>query len=137
MENTKEQQFLDERGVLVTNARFVANGQTFPIAGISSIKSTTIKKKSNLSLYIGMIIFGLSALGSFIQIFFNVVIGLFSLTVSALLLYYCYKTAKQRKDSYVVMIRTAGGETEAYSHSDKDLVDQVIKALNLAIIARG
>lgn len=123
-----EQTFLNEGGITVTNSRFIANGQTYAMSGITSVKSfkhpTSIKGPIIL-FAIGFLIFigGQGSAGSILT-------GLlfFASAIAWLVL---------NKPLFSVMLSSASGETEAYSSKNENFILNVVNAINEAIIARG
>ncbi len=63
-----ETTFLNEGGILVTNARFAANGQTHAISGVTSVRSTETRSNPSktgpiIVIVIGVLLLGLYGLG--------------------------------------------------------------------------
>ena len=125
----EEKVFYDNGGSKVTNTRFIANGTTYPINGITSVavrRNEVSKKNAIVTIVIGAIILftgfsssiGVAAFGALV-----VVAGFFWF--------------KSLKDTYHVVTSSAGGETDALWSHDSSLIREIESALNNAIIERG
>ncbi len=120
-----EQTFLDESGILVTNARFVVPAQTYAMSGVTSvaaIKNVPSKKGPIVLIVIGLILMIAGDAG--------IILGLLALAggIAWLVL---------NKPEYIVLLNSASGETRALHSKDEDFISRVIVALNESIIARG
>ncbi len=118
----EEKTFFERKGVKVTNARFVVDGQTFAISNITSVKPLEEPPKR-----LGGV---LLLLCGFITLTQN---AFFGVPVIALVSYYLYK----QKPTYHVMLRTSGGENKALTTHQRDDLNKVVEALNEAIVHRG
>lgn len=120
-----EQNFFNEAGITVTNARFIAGGQTHAMSGITAVKSFkhTPSKKGPIILIILGLLFLLAPDEAKI-------IGLLLLAggITWLVL---------KKPTFSVMMSSASGEVEAYTSKDEKFISNVVNAVNEAIIARG
>lgn len=146
----KEQIFLSDHRVKVTNARLMVKGETYSMAGIISVKSGVIpgakgEKTYSLMEKIKIVFCSFLILGGFSQVcllfggwLFNL-ISLVSLALMALVIYVvvCAKDGEDEPPTYTVSLRTASGELRALENQDRDFVEKVIKAINDAIVARG
>ena len=117
-----EKVFFQHDGVKVTNARFVVDAQTFAMSNVTSIKPAT-EAPSRLMLIVVFIV-GLMIALSYLWI------GLAVAASAALQLY-------KQKTYFHIFLNTSGGETKALSTLDKEYFNQVIAALNQAIVHRG
>lgn len=118
----EEQVFLDEKGVKVTNARFITYGKTQALAGITSV-STLVKNPNRLWPIILIILGGILA--------FNGEIGWGVLSLVGIL------WLVLQKSTYYVQLESASGISNALESKDKDFIFRVVDALNDAIVARG
>lgn len=118
----EEKVFLDEKGVKVTNARFVTFGRTQALSGITSV-STLEKKPSRLFPIILIIVGALLIAGS----------PLFGIILMALGILWLYL----QKKTYIVQLESASGVSDALESKDSDFIFRVVDALNAAIVARG
>jgi hypothetical protein len=121
-----EQVFFEERGVKVTNARFIVDAHTYAMNGVTSVKSTIVppdRGKFVVGILIGLaILFAASGAGR-----------LLGLAVAG----FCAWLLMQQKDTHAVMLSSASGEQQALSGTDADFIRGVIYALNEALIHRG
>ena len=131
MNTSKEQVFLSGPPVTVTSARLVTPSRTYAIAGVTSVARGVIKPNRlgplcTFVLAIAAVLFGLSK----DNIQFALTRGLVWTGIG--LVWWLLQ-----KSEYLVKLNTAGGETVAYISKDLDTINQIIDALNEAIIARG
>jgi hypothetical protein len=118
--------YLDEGGIRVTNARFLANGQTYVMGGITSIKSHSVPPNTKTAwIMVGIGVLLLFALSGAAKLAGIVLAGLGVWWMISL------------KDTVFVLLSSSSGEVEAYSSTDKAFIERVIEALNTAIIHRG
>lgn len=118
----EEQVFFENRHVKVTNTRFVAGGQTFAMSNVTSVKST---KKVPFRLGWILVLFtGLTLMTALFPA------GLAVTVLAAGCLY-------RQKTQYHVMLSTASGEISALKSPVRKEIEQVVEALNNAIIHRG
>jgi hypothetical protein len=112
--------FFEDGGITVTKTRFVVEGQTFALAGITSVRGAEIAPSR--AGPIALLIVGVLLLVVYVGIL--MVIG----AVVWLFL---------QKPTFAVVLTAAGGEVKAYNSSDRRFIGRVIEALTQAIIARG
>ncbi len=118
----EEKIFFSYDDVKVTSSRFISGGQTFAMNNITSVKSVEQKPKR---FWAGLLIFfGLCSLPSSWQT------GVVIIGASVIYMFL-------QKTKFHVMLATAGGETSALTTYQKDYLDQVVAALNEAIVYRG
>ena len=132
--------FLSEGGITVTKTRFMVRGQTYALANITSVSAATIPPKRGgivglivLGGFLGLLGYGLTSGGSADQrsggIFF-LILGIILIGVGIVFL-------KVLKDSYAVVLNTAGSEMKTCISKDGGFIFRVVAALNEAIVARG
>nr|HET6902852.1 DUF6232 family protein [Ktedonobacteraceae bacterium] len=112
--------------VTVTKTRAVFGGKTYAMTNISSV--TIAKKKINIVLVVIVGLIGLGCLGALAS---SPIAGLIGLIIVAGLIYLLVKP------SYGVLITSAGGESQAYTSSNRVLIERIVSAVNEAIINRG
>jgi hypothetical protein len=115
-----EETFFSENNVMVTQARFVVPGQTFAMSGVTSvgaIATNPAKAQGKKVMLYGLV------LGIFLIPLVLVPIGILMMVIA--------------KPVYSVVLRSASGETSAYTSGDPDFIDRVVAALTDAIVARG
>lgn len=121
--------YSDNNGVKVTSTRFIVGSSTFPLQGITSIRSIIIpvSKTSSVVLFIvGLIMF----FAGFINGAGILVCGFI---LCALAVYWYNKI----KDDYGVQITTSAAESKPLISKNQDYIENVTRALNEAIIHRG
>lgn len=118
--------FFDENNVKVTNARFIANNQTYAMSGVTSVRSTMAPAEVKgylIGIGIGLIM--LFALEGAAKLFGVVVAGVaIWLMISA-------------KSTHWVTLVTSAAESRALESKDELFINRVVEALNDAIIHRG
>ena len=117
-----ETTFFDRGDVKVTNARFISGAQTYAMNNVTSVKPF-VETPKRFWLIVALIV-------GVIMVPANTVIGLVIIAASAAFLYI-------QKTKYHLVLATAGGETKALRTYDRDYLNNVMEALNQAIIHRG
>jgi len=116
--------YSDNKGVRITNTRAIFGNKTYVMTNISSISIG--KKPPNWIPGIIVLLFGLICL----LIEPIRIAGLIFLIVGGVILYFT-------KGEYSVRITSASGETDAFTHTDKIYIQNIVTAINEAIIKRG
>jgi hypothetical protein len=122
----EEKTFFSQQDVIVTNARFMAGGQTFAMSGITSVKHLRNEPSRLLSWAFGIV--GVFCLLSRTE--GGVVFALIFLAIAAVIW-------RSQKPTFSVVLNTASGEMKAYTSADKDQIARVVSALNESIVHRG
>ena len=125
----EEKIYYDKNGVKITESRAIINDTTYPMNNISSV-STGMKENSPLGAYgiggglIVMSIMGMRETGAaaLIGIVAGILICAFGTTM---------------KNNYIVKIGSAGSEKDGLASQDKEYIEEIVNAINEAIIARG
>jgi hypothetical protein len=121
--------FFHSENIAVTNARFIVGAQTFAMRGITSVEGVETPVS-----YSGAAALGLVGLVMFMNLFNGgIFIGVMGLLIIAAAIW----LIKQKKPTYAVVLRTAGGEVTAYQSADRKHIAQIIQALNQAMISHG
>ena len=118
-----ETTFFQDAGTTVTNARFMTNGQTHALSGITSVSAYT--QEPNRFPPFVLAIVGVIGLVTTHYLFGLVTLGV------AVLWWIGLKT------QYSVLIRTAAGESKVLTSPDGKRVADIVAALNNAIVHRG
>jgi hypothetical protein len=121
----QETTFLAGNDVSVTNARFIAQGQTYAMSGITSVQSFR-QDPSRKGPIILAIVGGLALLG-----------GGTSSVVGLLLMAGAAAWWLTTKPEYSVLLNSASGEAKALASKDGQFIAKVVNALNEAIVHRG
>jgi len=126
----EEKVFFESVNNKVTNARFITHGETYALAGLTSVKMTeTPSKFKGLVILAGifLILVGIANMSE------NASSGLVILTLAAFLVWLGFKI----KPTYSVVTVSAGGTIQALSSKDFDLINNIVNAINDAIVHRG
>jgi len=118
-----ETTFYEDEGAKVTNARFMTNGETHALSGITSVSEYVQNPNRIWSILCGLI--GVLLL---LTRFYWYGAALIVLTV----IIHMTQEAK-----YVVLIRTSAGELKALTDTNGKRVAAIVQALNDAIVYRG
>ena len=123
-----EKVFFEYGDVKVTNTRFINGANTYTMAGITSIK---LREKKPSMTDVVICVF-------FVLVFFYQALGnykyLFLAAPLAVLAYYLYIN---KKSLYFIILATSGGETEGLVSDQLEYTEQVVNALNEAVIFRA
>jgi len=115
--------------IVVTTSRFIVNNKTYALSGITSV---SIWKQS--PSYTGAAL--ATIFGFFIAFIGFAANSTITLLIGAGLLLYGIYLFSALKTKYTVRIHTAGGEIDAVWSYDRELIEQIVDALNEAIIRR-
>ncbi len=122
----EEKSFLNERGVTVTNARYIftvrKQPQTVALSGITSV--TTQKINVKWFLIIPLVLLGIMIASSSMKA------ALVSWVIAGLIFMFL-------KAKHIVVTTSASGASKGYTSKDGVFVTRVVDALNNAIISRG
>ena len=121
----EETEFLSNRGVVVTDARFIVQRQTYAMSGITSVKS--MKQNPVRIRPVFLFFIGLPPLAS----------GGMGIAVGLTLFAGAVAWWLSQKPEFFVVLNSASGEVEALSSEDNHFISRVVDALNQAIIHRG
>jgi len=125
----EENVFLNANGYLVTNARFEVPGQTYVMAGVTSVKVTKTKPNytwPSMFIILG-VVFCLSAIDLGVE---QLGCGLTLLLVGGFMLL-------GKKTVYHLILTTAAGEQRATSSTNGEFMQSLRLALTNSIIHRG
>ena len=118
--------FFDENNVKVTNARFIANGQTYAMSGVTSVRSTMAPAEIKgylIGIAVGLLM--LIALDGAAKLIGVVIAGLAGWMLM------------NAKSTHWVTLVTAAAESRALESKDEGFINKVVEALNDAIVHRG
>ena len=116
--------YSDDKGVRITNTRAIFGNKTYVMTNISSISIG--KKPPNWVPGIVVLLFGIL----FLLIDATRVLGIIFLIIGIVILYFT-------KGVYSVRVTSASGETDALTDIDKTYIQNIVTAINEAIIHRG
>jgi hypothetical protein len=126
METTlpNETTFYQDASVTVTQSRYVTDSKTYTIRNISSVHVFEIVKSKKLPI-------ALIILGCFLLLTADTrIFGAFLIALGVLLLFTI-------KNEFAVRISTNSGEANSLVSKDKTYIQNIVNALNEAIIHRG
>lgn len=126
---TQETPFFCNNSVTITNARAIIQGTTYALANITSVRSLTVKKPM-FPLLLGILCL---LIGFALSRDVNGGCGGMILLVGVVVTIFYFVS----KDQHYVRIGTAGGEVDALHSSNPAYINQIVTALNNAIIHRG
>ncbi|HRS19886.1 MAG TPA: DUF6232 family protein, partial [Bacteroidales bacterium] len=118
----EEKVYFENGDVKVTNARFLTFGKMHSMAGVTSVAKYVISpsyKYPIITLVIGLILFAVS--------------WIFALIVTGVAIAWIVSLKKE----YQITLSSASGSEEALRSKDEAFIDEIINALNQAIIDRG
>ncbi len=122
----KEKSFFNQGNVSVSNSRFIVNGQTYAMNGVTSVK--TARKDPSRA---GPIILGMLGLGSLVGgEASSLIIGL--IIIGLAILWWI-----KQKPELTVVLNSSSGEAQALTSKDVDYINKIIEALNNSIVHRG
>lgn len=124
-DQSSENTFLNEKGIIVTNARFILPKHTFAMSGITSVQNHEVKP-SRVGP-IAVLIIGVLFLAG----------GESMIPIAGIMIIIGGLWFRAQKTTHHVLLHTSSGEAKALSSNDEEWVSKVIHALNDAIIHRG
>ncbi len=121
-----ETTFYRDDGAVVTNARFMANGETHALSGITSISRYIHEPSRGVPAILALVGFGMF----FTQSLQGIVVALIFIAVAVMVWV-------RQKPIHTVAIRTAAGELRVLEDQNGERVGKIIDALNAAIVHRA
>lgn len=152
-DSSGERIFLNERGIVVTSARFVVPQQTFAMSGITSTKvwaQPPNLTQANAAVILGIFVLAAGLIAAFgacqallqawdfaaFAVGFVLCAG-FPLGLGTTLLWVGVRAVRQAQPRYFVIVCSAGGESRALVDTDERFIRRVAQAVTDAMIARG
>jgi uncharacterized membrane protein len=122
----EEKVFFSHGNVSVSNARFIVNGQTYAMNGVTSVKQSV-----NYPSRLGPVILGIIGLLPMLSGHApGIVWGMVLLALTVI-------WWTKQKPLWIVVLNSSSGETQALTNENRAFIDGVIEALNQSIIHRG
>jgi len=118
----EEKSFFNKDNVSVSNSRFIVDGQTYAMNGVTSVK--TARKDPSKTGPLFLVLLGIFFLA------INGVIGFITIGTAI------YLFAKQ-KPELTVILNSSSGEAQALTSKDASYISEVVEALNNSIVYRG
>lgn len=122
----EEKSFFNRGNVSVSNARFIVDGQTYTMHGVTSVKTGRQDPSRTAPVVVGLIGLGMLASGETGLIIFGI-------ALIALAVFWW----KYQKPTLSVVLSSSSGEAQALSSQDASYINDVVSALNNAIVERG
>ncbi|SHL63346.1 DUF6232 family protein [Rhodanobacter sp. OK091] len=119
----EEKMFFNQEGVSVSNARFIVNGQTYAMNGVTSVKQA-VRHPSRL----GSVVAGVIGL----IVLFSGAIGWGLVFLAAAIIWWV-----AQKTEWIVVLQSSSGETKALTSKERSFIEGVVTALNESIVHRG
>jgi len=120
----KEEVFFDSGDISVSNNRFVVYGKAYAMGNITSVKTRVTAANKVTGILLGLIaLFVLFAAKSFLWGAIITVIAVLALI--------------KAREKYSVVLNTSSGENQALSSKNKTHIEEIVLALNEAIMSRG
>lgn len=126
----EEKVFFENAHNKVTNARFITHGETYALAGLTSVKMTETPPKFKALVILAGLFLILVGLANISENSFG---GFIILGIAAFLIWLSFKM----KPTYSVVTVNAGGTIQALSSKDFNLINDIVNAINEAIVHRG
>ncbi|AQH01673.1 hypothetical protein A9R05_23085 [Burkholderia sp. KK1] len=130
----EDQVFFNERGVQVTNARFIIPGnRTFAMSGVTAVRMTVTrpsKMAPGMLIVAGVVIAASMFAG-------DGPVAMKSLMFPAIVVALGVLWISQIKPTFYVVLSTASGETQALKDRSADWISRIVDALNRCIVYRG
>lgn len=126
----EEKVFFENAHNKVTNARFITHGETYALAGLTSVKMTETPSKFKALVILAGLFLILVGLANMSENSFG---GFVILGIAAFLIWLSFKM----KPTYSVVTINAGGTIQALSSKDFNLINDIVNAINDAIVHRG
>ena len=131
-----EQTFFSSENVTVTQARFIVDGQTYAMQGVTSVRRSLVQP-SKLWPIITVLLGVIAVLVSFALFSNSIGAGIVFLLIGAGFIAGGVFWFRSLKATHFVILNSASGESRALWSTNEPYIAQVVDALNNAIIARG
>ena len=124
----EEKNYYSDNVVQVTSTRVLFPGTTYSMRNISSVKKHMLKASHTMDLLI-------IVLGVFVLLpGFCVEKGFMFIVIGIILIGLGIYLFMQKKNSFVVVLGTNAGEQQAYTDQNEERINNIIGAINNAII---
>ena len=125
---SEEKVYYDKGNCKITESRAIIDGTTYPMNNISSV-STGVVERNGTNAYI----FGGTLILCGFVIMYEGMFGMMSILfilAGGLAIY----AGSKLKNDYIVKIGSAGAEKDGLTSQDRQLIDEIVNAINEAII---
>ncbi len=132
MASQNEKVFFGSGDVFVSNARIVAGSQTYAMSSITSVKASVESPSLKGPLILGAItaVMLMSAFNARAGSGASLVVAI--VLFAATIYWFC-----SMKATYTIVLRFASNETDTFKTHDRSIAEDVVRALNSAIVHRG
>ncbi len=122
-----EEIFFENAKVKITSARAIFENQTHALAGITSVSGVKVRTPGAKVVYIISLalIFQMFSEGGMAYLYMPVIIFILGWIAENFL------------SKYVIVFSSASGKSNAFHSRDKQLINDIVKAINDAIVHRG
>ncbi len=129
MEPKNEVVYYQDDAITITNARAVFGQKTYAMVNITSVMMGTIPANNGGGIALALFGLAVAVCGGSVG-FGGAIVGIIIIVGGILMIV-------NSKESYTVKIGSAGGETDALVSKDESHIQEIVEALNDAIIKRG
>lgn len=126
----EEKIFYQSNDVIVSNIRFIVNGQTYTMSNVTSVKKN--KEEPNKIENILWVFFGLLFLFSGNDTK-NGMLALIGISFICTAIYF----AVTKETKFSVVLSTSSSEKQALTSENETYINEIVNALNKAIVYRG
>ena len=121
-----ETMFFERRELSVSDARFIVEGQTYPISSVTAAK-LEVNKPSRWTA----ILFGVIGLGAYlVETPAAIILGFVAMAVAIMM-------AASKKKEFAVVLDTPSGASQAFTSTKREYVELIVGAINQSILHRG
>lgn len=121
-----ETMFFERRELSVSDARFIVEGQTYPISSVTAAK-LEVNKPSRWTA----ILFGVIGLGAYlVETPAAIILGFVAMAVAIMM-------AASKKKEFAVVLDTPSGASQAFTSTNREYVELIVGAINQSILHRG
>jgi hypothetical protein len=142
-----ERVLLSRSGIQVTDARFIAGSNSYPLRGITAVRVASTRKVDSLdgvlllfgtgaTLFVSVLLVVVALAPSEGEFFSNRLIALVCAAALCVVGLYMWRIYKKwlKSLTYVLCLSTASGEVHAMTSSDQLLVNEIAETVNNALV---
>lgn len=133
MNQISETPIYEKADIKITNLRAVFGAKTYSISNITSVEAQRIDPSGCAPAFFilgGILLTAVGAMAAMDGSYGILIFGLCLLIPG-------YFISRQQKPSYAVSLTTASGEVKAYTSENQETIQEIVNALNEAIIRKG
>jgi len=129
--------YYEKDSVKITNSRAIIFSKTYSLANITSVTMGVILPGTCMPISVLAVGITLFLIGIGLLISSDVGSAFSMLVLGGLIAGVGYLSYKSGKNTYTVKIGSASGESHALSSPDKAYIEEIVQAMNKAIVERG